>query len=134
MTLDNANMAWIAPILLCVIQIIYFYIQGLKSKKTEQDNAKWQSLQAFIERNSVLISEVDKRQDKFEVTVRGEFLPRCEFNKFLSNLDTRFEKHHEQMDEKAERYSVEMMRLVKSTMSESMLELKLELLDREGKK
>ena len=85
-------------------------------------------------KTEILISDVDKRQDKFEMAVRGEFLPRCEFNEFLSSLDTRFEKHHEQMDEKAERYSVEMMRLVKSTMSESMLELKLELLDREGKK
>ena len=131
MTLDNANMAWIAPVVLVIGQLIYGYIQGLKAKKQEQDNLKWQSLQAFVEQNSKMITDIDKRQDKFEMTVRGEYLPRVEFNDFLSSLDKRFLEFYEQTDEREERHKIEMMNLVQKTIENAILKSKVEQLEKQ---
>jgi len=110
------------PFSTAIIVLIVQYKQLSKHKEQEAVNAKWLTFE-------MQLKDLERSQGKFEMEVKGHYLPRVEFMDFMDKLDKRFKE----MDERNEKSRQAIEHTIVLTIKSSINELKADMLERSVK-
>ncbi len=92
--MDTSILAWGVPLFIAVLQIYLSKQERTKDKETREQQAKWASLQQFLEQNNVGLDLLEKEVGRLQVEVtrlEGKFIPRSELNEIIDRIEERLE-------------------------------------------
>lgn len=115
------NSGWFVPLIIAFLQIYHSQKVNAQNENAKKLNENFTSMQRFMEQNSIEIKDLEKQLNKLEMSLKGDYLPRVEFNDFLDKLDKRFEA----MDERVERSLIDIEKIIKLEIKTVIAEIKV---------